>query len=162
MGKFEEYRQRLLTYLYTEQGFEKRDIEEKNRMSREEKILADMLIPNLSVADSDDLTYVLSAPDNYSKLRSGDKVVLHIESENSGIRALVVDTNTDTITVSADKPLKSNTTYDLEMDSPNLLTSLIGCLEGILPATPGASFLRMLSGEEEVYVDDFLSLEKRV
>lgn len=158
MGIFEDYRQRLLTYLYTEQSFEKRDIEEKNRMSREEKILADMLIPNLSVADSDDLTYVLSAPDNYSKLRSGDKVMLHIESENSGIRALVVDTNTDTITVSADKPLKSNTTYDLEMDSPNLLTSLIGCLEGILPATPGASFIRMLSGEEEVYVDDFLSL----
>ena len=158
MGIFEDYRQRLLTYLYTEQSFEKRDIEEKNRMSREEKILADMLIPNLSVSDSDDLTYVLNAHDNYSKLRSGDKVMLHIESENSGIRAIVVDTNTDTITVSADKPLKSNTTYDLEMDSPNLLTSLIGCLEGILPATPGASFLRMLSGEEEVYVDDFLSL----
>ena len=142
-----------------EQSYEKSDIEKKNRMSRDEKILSDMLIPNLSIADSDDLTYVLNAPDNYSKLRSGDKVIIRAEGEDSGINALVVDTTTDTITVSSDKNLYRNTSYDLEIDSPNLLGSLIGCLEGILPATPGASFLRMLSGEEEVYVDDFLALE---
>ena len=121
-----------------EQSYEKSDIEKKNRMSRDEKILSDMLIPNLSIADSDDLTYVLNAPDNYSKLRSGDKVIIRAEGEDSGINALVVDTTTDTITVSSDKNLYRNTSYDLEIDSPNLLGSLIGCLEGILPATPGS------------------------
>ena len=33
-----------------------------------------MLLPDLLVAEADGQTFVLHAPDNYSKLRAGDKV----------------------------------------------------------------------------------------
>ncbi len=158
MSFFEDYKGGLLAYLYTEQSFEKRDIERFRQMTREEKIASDMLIPDIAIAKSENHVYVLDAPNNYSKLRSGDRVILKKEGGKSGVKALVIDTNTDTITVYVDDLLISGEVYDMEMDSPDLLSSLIGCLEGILPATPGASFLRMLSGEEDVVAEDFLKL----
>lgn len=158
MNLFEDYKQSLLDYLYKEQQLTRRDIELVNQMSREEKIEADMLIPDVSVEKSDCLIYVLNTPQNYSKLRSGDKVILKRDDEESKIKALVVDTDTNSITVCSEKEICLDKTYDLEMDSPDLLGSLIGCLKGILPATPGASFLRMLSGEDEFYSDDIFSL----
>lgn len=130
-------------------------------MTREEKIASDMLIADLTVEMSDELVYVLNAPNNYSKLRAGDRVVLKKTEDVSGVRALVLDANTDTITISADKVLDRASSYDMEIDSPELLDSLIGCLEGILPATPGASFLRMLSGEEDVQAEEFLRINPR-
>ena len=138
MSFFEDYKGGLLAYLYTEQSFEKRDIERFRQMTREEKIASDMLIPDIAIAKSENHVYVLDAPNNYSKLRSGDRVILKKEGGKSGVKALVIDTNTDTITVYVDDLLISGEVYDMEMDSPDLLSSLIGCLEGILPATPGA------------------------
>ncbi len=159
MAAFEEYKQALLSYLYAEQAFERRDIERTKRMSREEKIAADLLLPGLAVAGADGQTYILDAPENYSKLRSGDRVSLKTAGGEIASAALVVDTNAATITVTAENALKEDVPYDLEMESPNLLRSLIGCLEGIVPATPGTSFLRLLSGEEAVEEEDFLVLE---
>lgn len=159
MESFESFKQSLLSYLYTEQHLEKRDIERIKLLSREEKIESGLLIANLSIAKTDNQSYILDAPNNYSKLRSGDKVVLKKIGEDSSTNAIVVDTNTNTITVAIDKTIDKEAHYDLEITSPNLLSSLIGCLEGIVPATPGASFLRMLSGEENVEAEDFLELE---
>ena len=161
MDQFEDYKQRLLTYLFTERSFKRKEIERFHQMTREEKIASDMLIADLTVEMSDELVYVLNAPNNYSKLRAGDRVVLKKTEDVSGVRALVLDANTDTITISADKVLDRASSYDMEIDSPELLDSLIGCLEGILPATPGASFLRMLSGEEDVQAEEFLRINPR-
>lgn len=159
MGVFEDFKQSLDAYLHAEQSLEKRDIEQTKQLTREEKIAAGLLIPDLLVAEADGQTFVLHAPDNYSKLRAGDKVLLKPQDGSSGTKALVVDTGMDTIALSANDVLGRGAVYDLEMESPNLLSSLIGCLEGIVPATPGAHFLRLLSGEEAVDNEDFLALD---
>lgn len=158
MEPFEEFKEQLLSYLHAEQSMEKHDIEIIKKMSREEKVESSLMIADLTIKKAQDDVYVLNAPNNYSKLRSGDKVALKKEDEDFSVKALVVDTNLDTITISSDKEIDKHGKYDLEVDSPNLLGSLIGCLEGIVPATPGAAFLRMLSGEEPVEAEDFLRL----
>jgi hypothetical protein len=159
MEQFETFKEKLLNYLYTEKSMEKHDIEVMKQLSREEKIESDLMIANLTIAKTDNESYILNAESNYSKLRSGDKVILRSVGNDKGIKATVIDATIDTITITSDKELDSSLVYDLETDSPNLLDSLIGCLEGILPATTGAAFLRMLSGEEAVYAEDFLKLD---
>lgn len=156
MEQFEEFKAELLRYLYTERRMEKNDIEVMKQLSREEKIESDLMIANVTVEKTDNETYILKVEDNYSKLRSGDKVKLMSSDVEKGIKATVIDTTVDSITIISDKELDNSLIYDLEMDTPNLLDSLIGCLEGILPATTGAAFMRMLSGEESVYAEDFL------
>ena len=158
MELFEEFKERLLKYLHVEQELENKDIEALKQMSKEEKVEACVMLTNLKVIKTFDGTSVLHAPDNYSKLRSGDKIILVNQTDNTVIKALVVDVTIDTITISSNKDLDTGTLYDLEVDSPNLLASLIGCLEGILLATPGAAFLRMLCGEEAVEAESFLKI----
>lgn len=159
MEQFETFKEQLLHYLYTEKSMEEHDIEVMKQLSREEKIESDLMIANLTVAKTDNESHVLNAESNYSKLRSGDKVVLRSVGDEKGIKATVIDATINTITVTSEKEIDPSKIYDLETDSPNLLDSLIGCLEGILPATTGAAFLRMLSGEESVYAEDFLKLD---
>lgn len=159
MEQFETFKEKLLNYLYTEKSMEKRDIEVMKQMTREEKIESDLMIANLTIAKTDNETYIFNAESNYSKLRSGDKVIIKNIGEEKGIKATVIDATIDTITVTSEKELDPSLVYDLETDSPNLLDSLIGCLEGIIPATTGAAFLRMLSGEESVYAEDFLKID---
>lgn len=158
MLHFEEFKQKLIDYLCVEQDMEKNDIELTKKMSRDEKIESNLMLSDLLVSKAQDNTYVLDAPDNYSKLRSGDKIVLKKKDSDTMVNALIVDVGLDSITISADKKIDINNSYDLEVDSPNLLGSLIGCLKGIVPATPGASFLRILSGEESMETDSFLAL----
>ena len=158
MEPFEVFKEKLLAYLHAEQDMEKEDIEATKQMSREEKIEANMMLANLTVAQSSDNTYIFNAPNNYSKLRSGDKIVLKSNGEGKGVKAIVVDTSVETVTVQAEKEIDESAIYDLEEESPNLLNALIGCLEGILPATPGAAFLRMLAKEEPVEAESFLRL----
>lgn len=158
MEPFEVFKEELLAYLHAEQNMEKEDIEATKQMSRDEKIEANMMLANLTITSSSGNTYVLNTPNNYSKLRSGDKIVLKSNGEGKGVKAIVVDTSVETVTVQAEKEIDESVIYDLEEESPNLLNALIGCLEGILPATPGAAFLRMLAKEEPVEAESFLRL----
>ncbi len=154
MKTFEEFKDDLLAYLHVESEMEKLDIQKRKTMSREEKIQSNELLTGLTVNTAQELKYVLNVPENYSKLRPGDKVVI-----NNTVKALVLDTQRDTITIESQKPLDENFSYELEALSPNLLTSLIGCLQGIVPATPGAHFIRLLAGEREMDNEDFLKIE---
>lgn len=158
MATFEDFKEKLLSYLHVEQTMEKNDIEAIKQMSREEKIEANMMLADLSVVKSLAPTYVLNAPNNYSKFRSGDKVILRKHDDDTILKALIVDASLNTISITTEKEVDTEAIYDLEAESPNLLGSLIGCLEGILPATPGAAFLRILSGEEPIETEEFLKL----
>lgn len=158
MKKFEDFKEKLLSYLHAEKNMEEHDIEVLKQLSREEKIEADLLIVNLTIAEADEKSYTFRAENNYSKLRSGDKVIVKCIDNEKGTKATVIDVSINTITITTDKSLDSTLIYDLEIDSPNLLDSLIGCLEGIVPATPGAAFLRLLSGEMPISKEEYLKL----
>lgn len=155
----EEFRDSLLKYLFVEKKLEEDDAEKQKNMSREEKVDNNLLLINVTIKEQKDDIYELHVPDNYSKLRAGDIVVIINENTHSEYEATIIDVFFDTLTISCDKELDSNTTYSIEQKSPELLQALISCLEGIYSGVPGAAFLRLLSGEEKFETVDFLKVD---
>lgn len=154
----EDFRDNLLKLLFIEKKLEEEDAEKQKNMSREEKVENNLLLINITIKCHEDDIYELNVPDNYSKLRAGDKVIIKNEDSSSESEATIIDVFFDTITISCDKELDTNATYSIEQKSPDLLQSLISCLEGIYSGVPGAAFLRLLSGEEKFELVDFLKL----
>lgn len=155
----EDFRDNLLKYLFVEKKLEEDDAEKQKNMSREEKVEKNLLLINVTIKEQEDNIYDLHVPDNYSKLRAGDKVVIINEDSHLEYEATIIDVFFDTLTISCDKELDSNATYSIEQKSPELLQALISCLEGIYSGVPGAAFLRLLSGEEKFETVDFLKVD---
>ena len=154
----EDFRDNLLKYLFVEKKLEEEDAERQKNMSREEKVENNLLLINVTIKKHEDGIYELNVPDNYSKLRAGDKVIIKKENSLSECEATVLDVFFDTLTVSCDKELDTKASFSIEQKSPELLQALISCLEGIYSGVPGAAFLRLLSGEEKCEAVDFLKV----
>ena len=154
----EEFRDNLLKLLFVEKKLVEEDAEKQKNMSREEKVENSLLLVNVTIKSREEDVYELNVPDNYSKLRAGDKITIVNEVSSSECEATIIDVFFDTLTISCDKELDTHSTYSIEQKSPNLLQSLISCLEGIYSGVPGAAFLRLLSGEEKFEVVDFLKV----
>ena len=155
----EEFRDNLLKLLFVEKKLIEEDAEKQKNMSREEKVEDDLLLIDVTINSHEDDIYELNVPDNYSKLRAGDKVIIKNEDSSSECDATVIDVFFDTLTISCDKELDTNATYSIEQKAPDLLQALISCLEGIYSGVPGAAFLRLLSGEEKIELVDFLKVD---
>ena len=156
--EMEQFKQSLLNYLFVEKTFEDEDAEKQKMMSDEEKIENDLLLVGATVVSQDENIYELNVPDNYSKLRVGDKVILNDIHLASSFDATITDVFFDTITVMCDKQLDISSSFTIEQKSPQLINTLISCLEGIYSGIPGAAFLRLLSGEEPFEKEDFLKI----
>lgn len=157
--KMEDFRDNLLKYLFVEKKLGEEDTEKLKEMSREEKVENNLLLINVTINSHEDDVYELNVPNNYSKLRAGDKVVITNEESSSECEATIIDVFFDTLTISCEKELDNKATFSIEQKSPDLLQALISCLEGIYAGVPGAAFLRLLSGEEKFEVADFLKLD---
>ena len=153
----EDFRDNLLKLLFVEKKLAEEETEKQKNMSIEEKVESNLLLVNVTIKRHEDDVYELNVPDNYSKLRAGDKVIIKDE-ETSEYEATILDVFFDAITISCDRELDGHATYTIEQKSPELLQALISCLEGIYSGVPGAAFLRLLSGEERFEVVDFLKL----
>ena len=156
--EMEQFKQSLLKYIFVEKTFEDEDAEKQKMMSDEEKIENDLLLVGATVVSQDENIYELNVPDNYSKLRVGDKVTLNDIHLASLFDATITDVFFDTITVMCDKQLDISSSFTIEQKSPQLINTLISCLEGIYSGIPGAAFLRLLSGEEPFEKEDFLKV----
>ena len=154
----EEFRDNLLKYLFVEKKLAEEDAEKQKNMSREEKVENNLLLINVTINSHEDDVYELNVPNNYSKLRAGDKVTIINDDSSSEYEGTVIDVFFDTLTISCDKDLDAKASFSIEQKSPDLLQSLISCLEGIYSGVPGAAFLRLLSGEEKFEVVDFLKV----
>lgn len=154
----EDFRDNLLKLLFAEKKLSEEDVEKQKNMSREEKVENNLLLTNVTINCHEDDVYELNVPDNYSKLRAGDKIIITNEISSSECEATVIDVFFDTLTISCDKELDTNATFSIEQKSPELLQALISCLEGIYAGVPGAAFLRLLSGEGEFEIVDFLKV----
>ena len=155
----EEFRDNLLKYLYVEKKLAEEEAEKQKNMSREEKVENCLLLINVTIKCHKDDIYELNVPDNYSKLRAGDKVVIVNENSSTECEATIIDVFFDTLTISCDKELDTKAAFSIEQKSPDLLQALISCLEGIYSGVPGAAFLRLLSGEEKLELVDFLKVD---
>lgn len=154
----EEFRDNLLKLLFVEKKLAEEDAEKQKNMSIEEKVENNLLLTNITIKSHEEDVYELDVPDNYSKLRAGDKIIITDEVSSSECEATIIDVFFDTLTISCDKDLDDSATYSIEQKSPELLQALISCLEGIYAGVPGAAFLRLLSGEEKFEVVDFLKV----
>ena len=154
----EEFRDNLLKYLFVEKKLEEDDAKKQKNMSREEKVENNLLLINVTIKNREDDFYELNVPENYSKLRAGDKVVIANDASSTEYEATIIDVFFDSLTISCEKELDINATYTIEQKSPALVQALISCLEGIYSGVPGAAFLRLLSGEEKFEVVDFLKV----
>lgn len=155
----EDFRDNLLKYLFVEKKLWEEDTERQKNMSIEEKVENNLLLTNVTINSHEDDAYELNVPENYSKLRVGDKVIITDNNSSNKFEATIIDVFFDTLTVSCDKELNINSVYSIEQESPNLLQTLISCLEGIYSGVPGAAFLRLLSGEEKFETVDFLKVD---
>lgn len=154
----EEFRDNLLKYLFVEKKLTDEEAEKQKNMSNEEKVEKNLLLINVTIKNHENDIYELNVPNNYSKLRAGDKIVITNQKSASETEATVIDILMDTLTVSSAKELDTNATYSIEQSSPELLQALISCLDGIYSGVPGAAFLRLLSGEEKLETFDFLKV----
>lgn len=155
----EDFRDNLLKYLFVEKKLWEEDTERQKNMSIEEKVENNLLLTNVTINSHEDDAYELNVPENYSKLRVGDKVIITDNNSSNKFEATIIDVFFDTLTVLCDKELNINSVYSIEQESPNLLQTLISCLEGIYSGVPGAAFLRLLSGEEKFETVDFLKVD---
>lgn len=155
----EEYRDQMLKYLFTEKKLEEEEVEKQKQMSMEEKVENDILLIGITISTQESDVYELNVPDNYSKLRAGDKITIREEESSFKADATIIDVFFDTITISCEKQLDANKTFSIEQQSPALIQTLISCIEGIYSGVPGASFLRLLSGKESFEIDDFLKVD---
>ena len=112
MIPFEELKEQLLAYLHAEQDMENADIERLKTMTTAEKVEANVLLPGLVIVKSFHDQYVLSAKENYSKLRSGDKVLIRQEGADRAAKAMVLDTFTDSITIECNAELDKNAVFE--------------------------------------------------
>ena len=101
----EEFRDNLLKYLYVEKKLAEEEAEKQKNMSREEKVENCLLLINVTIKCHKDDIYELNVPDNYSKLRAGDKVVIVNENNSTECEATIIDVFFDTLTISCDKDL---------------------------------------------------------
>ena len=154
----DEFRDNLLKYLFVEKKLIEEDAKKQKNMSREEKVEQNLLLVDVTIKKSEDGIYELNVPNNYSKLRIGDKINITNEVSTSACEATIIDTYFDTLTIACDKQLDTTAVFSIEQESPALLQALISCLEGIYSGVPGAAFLRLLSGEEKYEVVDFLKV----
>lgn len=157
--KMEEFRDHLLKTLFVEKRLNEEEAEIQKNMSIEEKVENNLLLVGVTINSHQGDVYELSVPDNYSKLRVGDKVSLINENSSSEYASTIIDIYFDTITISCDKELDFEASYSIEQKSPELLQTLISCLVGIYSGVPGAAFLRLLSGEEKFETVDFLKVD---
>lgn len=154
----EVFRDNLLRTLFVEKRLNEEDAERQKNMSIEEKVEKNILLIGATILNHEGENYELNVPNNYSKLRSGDKVSLMDERTSAEYDVTITDIFFDTITISCNKELDIESTYSIEQKSPELLQALIACLEGIYSGVPGAAFLRLLSGEEQFEIEDFLKV----
>ena len=89
--EMEQFKQSLLKYLFVEKTFEEEEAEKQKKMSDKEKIDNDLLLVDVSVVSQDGEIYELNVPDNYSKLRAGDIVILNDVNLSSSVEATITD-----------------------------------------------------------------------
>jgi len=141
---FEEYKQQLLDYLQEEKELTEQDIQDHKDLSDDEKVEQGYLIKECLVSTKVDDCYELTAKDNNTKLRTGDRVKLTQRGNNTGISATVVENRFTKITITTTAILDENVYYDIHVAEAVLLDPLITLMEEMEDGGSGSFYLKEL------------------
>ena len=159
MMTFEEYKSKLLDYLYHEKELMERDIELHQVLSDDEKVEQGYLIKDCHVVDHIDDSYELDTPINNTKLRAGDKVDL-IYEDGSRIKGVtVVENFFNRVTITTERLIEKEGNYQVEITEAVLLDPIINLLEGLEYGASGSHFLTELAGFDEPQKEGYRPIE---
>lgn len=141
---FDEYKEQLLDYLKKEKELTERDIQSHKDLSEEEKIEQGYLVKGCLVSSHIDDCYELTARENNTKLRTGDRVILTRKDSEAKINATIVENFFNTISITTNAIMDKLQTYDIHVTEAVLLDPLIQLLEELEDGTSGSYYLKEL------------------
>ena len=144
---FDEYKDKLLSYLNEEKELIEKDIQDHLELSDEEKVEQGYLIKGGLVTDTKDSCSELSTPENNTKLRGGDHVAIEEVSNGNITEATVIENTFDTISVNA--PLRLSSQYDIVVKEGFYLDPLISVLDYLEEGASGTSYIKQLCNIEQ-------------
>lgn len=144
MITFEDYKQQLLDYLKKEKELTERDIQSHKDLSDEEKIEQGYLVKGCLVSSHVEDCYELTARENNTKLRAGDRVILTRKGSETRVHATIVENFFNSISITTKASLDKSDTYDIHVTEAVLLDPLIQLLEGLEDGASGSYYLREL------------------
>lgn len=145
---FEEYKDSLLDYLNQEKILMERDIELHQDLPDEEKIEQGYLIPACRITNHVDDSYELTATENNSKLRAGDKVTLVCEDGSTIKGVTIIENFFNRISITTENTLDKEKEYEILVTEAVLLDPLINLIDGLENGAPGSFYLEELCGAE--------------
>lgn len=146
---FQRFKETIVDYLKQEKKFIEEDIENNKLLDNKEKEDKGLLIQSAQVVGYVNNEYKFSVLINNTKLRPGDKVVLHNLSTQKRFKATIIENDYEFVYVTANHELPLTDEYNIEIEDFVLLDPLIELAEKIREGTPGAFLFRQLAGESE-------------
>ena len=145
----------MLQYLRQEEQYTEADILRRKALPDEEKVAAGLLIRDAclreiekcgSLRDPD--KWLLSVPENFTKLRPGDVVKLKPEYGRA-FDAKVLENRMDSLLLSVNNGGQIGDLYRMQVEEKCFIRPFIECMERIRPGDGGMDFLDLISGASE-------------
>lgn len=152
---FDSFRASVLDYLLAEWRLVKEDISAHADMAPDEKERLGLLVRNATLLRcGDDASFSYETPNNFTKLRPGDRVrIVEPDSAGDGIRAIVDENAIDRMSFTLESPGNLQKSFtripakaDIVVNEQNNLDTLRSVAEDIVDGSRGLYFLRMLGG----------------
>jgi len=157
-GSFDAFRRAVLAYLEREKDYIDADISAHNELDPDEKERMGLLVRNATLLEcGDGESFIYETPNNFTKLRPGDRVrILEPDSAGDGIRAIVDENAIDTMSFTLESPGRSQNLYlripaqaDIVVNEQNNIDTLISVVRDIVDGSRGLRFMKMLGGFAE-------------
>ncbi|MGN1308354.1 MAG: DEAD/DEAH box helicase [Akkermansia sp.] len=155
MSSGSQFKDEMLQYLRQEEQYTEADILRRKALPDEEKVAAGLLIRDAclreiekcgSLRDPD--KWLLSVPENFTKLRPGDVVKLKPEYGRA-FDAKVLENRMDSLLLSVNYGGQIGDLYRVQVEEKCFIRPFIECMERIRPGDAGMDFLDLISGASE-------------
>ena len=154
-GGLDAFRSAVLEYLKRERDYIDADISAHNELAPEEKERLGLIVRNATLVEGGDgASFSYETPNNFTKLRPGDRVrILEPDSAGDGIRAIVDENSIDKMSFTLESSGSLQKSFaripakaDIVVNEQNNLDTLISVVQDVVDGSRGLHFLRMLGG----------------
>lgn len=149
-----QFKREMIRYLLLEKKYTEEDIARRKAMEDEDKVKYGLLIRDARLEkmeagewENDPVKWLLSVPENYTKLRPGDTVKLCQEGRRDA-EGTVLENKADLLVLQVYGYYGARgALYRVEIEEKCFLDHFIYCLDHIQPESDGMRFLSLMTGE---------------
>ena len=142
----QEFIRKLQEYLQLEKGFIQQDIADHDSLPREEKITFGYLVPDAIVSMAMENTYELMVFENFSKFRTGDRVLL-VNSQKK-LDATIIENTPNYISLKVCEGLVVGEIFDILIKEAVTLDPIIQLIAKMEDNIPGVFYINQLCAIE--------------